>query len=114
MFQSKVTHFWLSVTTGTPGERYLRTPWLVLPQEDKRVTVSKETVVLCQWAVETNVWFINRVDKSVYIYETNRRKILAVSTQLKQLRKEILKAFLQAFVSQLLKLPTNYEDLSSI
>ena len=28
---------------------------------DKGVT-SKETVVLCQWEVETNVWFINRVD----------------------------------------------------
>ena len=24
--------------------------------------VSKETVVFCRWGVETNVWFINRVD----------------------------------------------------
>ena len=24
--------------------------------------VSKETIVLCLWGVETNVWFINRID----------------------------------------------------
>ena len=41
------------------------------------------------------------------------RKILAVSTQLKKLRKESLK-FFQAFFSQLLKLRTNCEDLSAI
>ena len=52
-------HF-VSVITGIPGKRYHRTPWLVLPQEDKRVTVFKETVVLCQWGVETNVWFIKK------------------------------------------------------
>ena len=57
---------------------------------------------------------------------TNRRKILAVTTQLKQLRKESLKKrghgfesrssqnFFQAFFSQLLKLRSNCEDLSSI
>ena len=27
-----------------------------------RGLVSKDTVVLGQWKVETNVWFINRVD----------------------------------------------------
>ena len=50
-------------------------------------------------------------------------EILAVTTQLKQLRKESLKknfffffffAFFQAFFSQLLKLRSNCEDLSSI
>ena len=29
---------------------------------DKAGLVSKETVVLRQWGVETNAWFINRVD----------------------------------------------------
>ena len=46
---------------------------------------------------------------------SNRRKILAVTTQLEQLRKESLKIkFFQAFFSQLLKLRSNCEDLSSI
>ena len=52
----------------------------------------------------SNIYFEKADERS------NRRKILAVSTQLKQLRKEILKAFF----SQLLKLRTNCEDLSSI
>ena len=35
-------------------------------QVDKGPLVSMETVVLNRWAVETNVWFINRVDKVIW------------------------------------------------
>ena len=33
-----------------------------LQTEMKNCLVSKDTVVLCRWGVETSVWFINRVD----------------------------------------------------
>ena len=49
---------------------------------------------------------------------SKRRKLLAVTTQLKQLQQESMKKiqaeFFSGFLSQLLKLHTNCEDLSSI
>ena len=51
--------------------------------------------------------------REVIVNLINGRKILAVSMQSKQLQEESLKKFFQASFLQLLKLHTNYEDLSS-